>query len=284
MSSPNDMKKTCRLLGLGPHSAAEAPFHTIGDGVEVWGIQYTWEHWILDRAFVMDSPEWVIAKNHNFDNPKDVEADMRKFGRPIYVSKKWENVPNTIEYPIEEIKKEFPHYFMDSFSYMFALAIHEGFKRIELYGIDFRYYNELGELIWRPEAGTPWVEFMKKNPDWNFETFMEKQHNWLDETHCGAFWVGLAIGKGIEVVIPKRSSVMKPVHPDDPKLYGYEVSPSIEKQRAEILGRKKKLEPRKVAVFRPQPGKDKQEFLQRVKLGQLTPSFYADVKVVETTE
>ena len=275
-------KKTVRLIGLGP-SAVEAPSHTIGDGVEVWGIQYCWESFTLDRAFIMDDSTWIIAKNHSFSNPKDIIGDMCKAGIPIYVSKKWPDVPNTVEYPIEEIKMNFPHYFMDSFSYMFALAIHEGFERIELYGIDFRYFNELGELIWRPESGRPWADFMKEHPDWNFETFMMKQHNWLDETHCGAFWVGLALGKGIEVVISQRSSLMKPIHPQGVKLYGYEVSPLIEEQRKEILNRKKKVEmgeKQRFAVFRPKPGEDKEEFLKRVKSGQLTPTFYADGKEV----
>src|SRR3990167_6654630 len=281
-------KKTLRLIGLGP-SAVEAPTHTIGDGVEVWGIQYCWESFTLDRAFIMDSRDWIIAKNHSFSNPKDVVGDMCKAGIPIYFSKKWEDVPNTIEYPIEEIKANFPHYFMDSFSYMFALAIHEGFERIELYGIDFRYFNELGELIWRPEAGSPWSDFIKKHPDWNFETFMMKQHNWLDETHCGAFWVGLAIGKGIEVVTSHRSSLMKPIHPQGVKLYGYEVSPLIEEQRKEILNRKKKIEikqePMRVGIHRPQPGEDKQEFLKRVRAGLVPPTFYGSIKeIIETTK
>ena len=271
--------KTVRLIGLGP-SAVEAPQKT--DGVEVWGIQYCWENFKLNRAFVMDDEEWIIAKNHSFENIKDVEEDMRKAGIPIYVSKKWANVPNTVEYPIEEIKAKFPHYFMDSFAYMFALAIHEGFERIELYGIDFRYFNELGELIWRPEAGSPWADFVKKHPDWNFETFMMKQHNWLDETHCGAFWVGLAIGKGIEVVTSQRSSLMKPLHPKGVKLYGYEVSPLIEEQRKDILSRKKKEIGKtiRVGIHRPQPGEDKAEFLKRVKMGLVPPIDYGDAKEI----
>src|SRR3990167_7296324 len=291
------MKKVCRLIGLGP-SAVETPrikrpslkenllafLGLSSNKIETWGIQYTWESYKIDRAFVMDDREWIVAKNHSFDNPKDIVGDMCKAGIPIYVSKKWPDVPNTIEYPIEEIKANFPHYFMDSFSYMFALAIHEGFERIELYGIDFRYFNELGELIWRPESGKPWADLAKDHPDWSFETFMMKQHNWLDETHCGAFWVGLALGRGIEVVISNRSSLMKPIHPDGVKLYGYEVSPLIEEQRKEILSRKKKIEikqePVRVGIHRPQPGEDREEFLKRVKAGLVPPTFYANVKEV----
>ena len=52
------------MIGLGP-SAVECPM-TKPDGVERWGIQYTYENWILDRCFMMDSEEWIVAKNHNF--------------------------------------------------------------------------------------------------------------------------------------------------------------------------------------------------------------------------
>ena len=276
-------KKTVQFIALGP-SAVECPM-TKPDHVERWGIQYVWENWTLDRAFVMDDREWIIAKNHSFDNPKDVVGDMVRAGIPIYVSKKWLDVPNTVEYPIEEIKSKFPHYFMDSMAYMFALAIHEGFARIEIYGIDFRYYNELGELIWRPEAGRPWKEFMKDHPDWNYEEFMKQQHNWLDETHCGAFWTGLAIGKGIEVVIPKRSNLAKPIFPGDPNLYGYEISPAITKQREGILSKRKKIELKqetmRVGQFRPQPGENMEEFLKKVRSGAVQPISYSDAKIWE---
>ncbi len=249
--------KTVRLVALGP-SATEVP--RFEEGVEVFGIQYTWQHFKLTRAFVMDDPKWIIAKNHSYTNPLDVEKDMREAGCPIYTSQKWENVPNTVEYPIEEIKKEFPvHYFMNSMAYMFALAIHEGFERIETYGIDLRYISELGKE-------------------------MKYHTNWLDETHCGAFWAGVAIGRGIEVVTPKRSSLMKPVSPGETSIYGYEISPTIEKQRAEILASRKKAVETKteeVMVFRPPKGMDQKEFLKQVSVGALKPVGTAKIKPVE---
>lgn len=239
--------KTVRFIALGP-SAVETP--KFEEGVEVWGIQYTWQHFRLTRAFVMDDREWIVAKNHSFDSPIDVAGDMRKAKVPIYVAKKWPDVENTIEYPIEEIKKAFPvHYFMNSMAYMFALAIYEGFGRIETYGIDLRYFTDLGG-----------------EHDYN--------HNWLDETHCAAFWAGIAIGRGIDVVTTKRSSLMKPVFPDDPSLYGYVVSPKIQEQRRSILEKRKKVElsgEQKVSVFRPPPGTDLKEFMKQASVGAVQP-------------
>ena len=252
--------KICRFIALGP-SATEAPPHTRGDGVEVWGIQYTWQHFTVDRAFVMDDREWIINKNSSFDIPVDIASDMRRANIPIYVAHKWPDVPNTVEYPIEEIKKAFPkHYFMDSMAYMFALAIQEGFERIETYGIDFRYFTDLGEEL-------------------------KYNHNWLDETHCGAFWAGVAIGKGIEVTTTNRCSMMKPVKPGETSLYGYEVSATIKAQRDKILKDRKKVsnsEP--VVVFRPPEGVDPKEFLKQITVGSIKPSFYGTAKVWDNME
>src|SRR3990167_4379599 len=225
-----------RLIAIGP-SCVEAPWQE--QGKDTWGIQYTWKNWKLDRAFVMDDEKWVKAKNHSYAIPIDIAGEMRNAKCPVYVAKKWSDVENTIEYPLEEILQVFPvHYFMNSVAYMFALAILEGYKRIECYGIDFRYFNELGE----------WIACE------TYEKF-KAHHSWLDETHCGAFWAGVAIGKGIEVVTTKRSCLMKPVYLNDPSLYGYETSPLIQQQREGILAQRKKVElkqePEHLIVFRP---------------------------------
>ena len=243
--------KTVRLIALGP-SCAEAAWKA-PEGVDTWGIQYTWRNFKLDRAFVMDDEEWIKAKNSSFSVPIDMAKEMREAKVPIYVAKKWLDVPNSVEYPINEVLEYFKpiKYFMNSMAYMLALAIMEGYERIETYGIDFRYFGDLGDELKYPT-------------------------NWLDETHCGAFWAGVAIGKGIEVVTTKRSSLMKPVFPDDPNLYGYEVSPTIQRQRQNILDKRKKVEtkqePDTLQIFRPPKGADMKEFLRQVELGQVKPT------------
>lgn len=264
------MPKTLRLVALGP-SCAEATWKA-SEGVQTWGIQYTWRNFKLDRAFVMDDEEWIKAKNSSFSVPIDIAKEMRECGVPIYVAKKWSDVPNTIEYPIKEVLEYFKplEYFMNSIAYMFALAIMEGYQRIETYGVDFRYFGDLGNDLKYPP-------------------------NWLDETHCGTFWAGVAIGRGIEVITTKRSSLMKPVRPKDPSLYGYEVSPLIVEQRKVILEKRKKVEQKKEPdsfnVFRPPKGVDLKEFLRSVELGEVRPianveatmvdEVYGDAKAVE---
>ena|SRR3990167_10197945 len=243
--------KTVRLIALGP-SCAEAAWKA-PEGVDTWGIQYTWRNFKLDRAFVMDDEEWIKAKNSSFSVPIDMAKEMREAKVPIYVAKKWLDVPNSVEYPINEVLEYFKpiKYFMNSMAYMLALAIMEGYERIETYGIDFRYFGDLGDELKYPT-------------------------NWLDETHCGAFWVGMAIGRGVEVIVTKRSSLMKPVRPGDPALYGYGVSPTIQRQRQNILDKRKKVEtkqePDTLQIFRPPKGADMKEFLRQVELGQVKPT------------
>lgn len=251
--------KVLRLIALGP-SCAVAKWQE--EGKDTWGIQYTWRHFKLDRAFVMDDEEWIKAKNHSFSVPIDIAKEMRDAKIPIYVAKKWSDVENTVEYPIEKALKYFEpvKYFMNSMAYMFALAIMEGYERIETYGIDFRYFGDLGNKLGFPD-------------------------NWLDETHCGAFWAGLAIGRGLEVVTTERSSLMKPVRPNDPNLYGYAVSPEIQKQRQEILDKRKKVELKQetetLEVYRPPKGANIKEFMRQVELGQVKPIGNVQAKLVD---
>ena len=253
------MNKTVRLVALGP-SCAEARWKE--EGKDTWGIQYTWRNFKLDRVFIMDDEEWIKAKNSSFSVPIDIAQEMRDAKVPIYVAKKWLDVPNTIEYPIKEVLEYFKpiEYFMNSMAYMFALAIMEGYERIETYGIDFRYFGDLGNELKYPS-------------------------NWLDETHCGAFWAGIAMGRGIEVVTTKRSSLMKPVRPNDPSLYGYEVSPIIQEQRKEILAKRKKVEKKETKdifqVFRPPKGMDQKEFIRLVETNAVKPIANVEAEMVD---
>ena len=256
-------KRTClRIIALGP-SCSEAPWHE--EGKDTWGIQYTWRTWKLDRAFVMDEEEWIKAKNHSFSIPIDIAQEMRDAKIPIYVAKKWSDVPNSVEYPIEEIKNFFPgiNYYMNSIAYMFALAIKEGYTRIETYGVDYRYFGDLGNKLGYPD-------------------------NWLDETHCGSFWAGMIIGRGIELVITKRSSLLKPLSPGDPCFYGYSVSEQIHKQRKHILENRKKVELKQIhetlQVFRPPKGADLKEFMRQVQLGTVQPIGNVQTKLATDTD
>ena len=195
-------------------------------GVEVWGLQYTWQSHRLDRAFVMDEEEWILNKNKSIG--RDIVKEINELNIPIYVSKPWADLTHWIEYPLNDVLDYFKNirhrvlkktergeewdeiqgkYFLNSFAYMLAMAITQMPDRIELFGIDMANLN--GRL--------------------------SKDEGWEDEKNCVNFWVGVAVGRGIEVVISKDSRITKPTSPDAPTLYGYEVAGHLEKIRTKFL-------------------------------------------------
>ena len=88
-------------------------------------------------------------------------------------------------YPFEDIKAFFKtDYFTNTIDYMIALAIYEGYKEIDLYGINMSQKTE--------------YEYQKSSVD---------------------YWCGQAMGRGIKVTVHgERSMIMK--SPDN-LIYGY---------------------------------------------------------------
>lgn len=106
---------------------------------------------------------------------------------PLYVQKKVDWLPNAITFPKEEILNYFDgkagaKYFTNSISWFISLAIMEGFKEITIVGVDMATDSEYG---WqRPSC---------------------------------EYWIGLAEGLGIKVIIPPSSDLLKAT-----QLYAFE--------------------------------------------------------------
>lgn len=110
---------------------------------------------------------------------------------PIYMHQVYDDVPNSVPYPLAEIQKNLKNIvkgeekakklFSSTMSYQFAQALHEGYERIELFGIEL---VQEGEYAYQRESL--------------------------------AFWMGKADGMGVEVWMPKICALF--VQP----LYGYE--------------------------------------------------------------
>jgi hypothetical protein len=111
---------------------------------------------------------------------------------PIYMQRVYDDVPNSIKYPLREIQNELignlyrgeekiEKIFTSTVCYEMALALYEGFERIELYGVEL--LSE-GEYSYQREAMT--------------------------------FWMGKADGMGVEVWMPETCALL--VTP----LYAYE--------------------------------------------------------------
>ena len=109
---------------------------------------------------------------------------LRECGKPVYMQRHHEDIPNSVEYPKDQMISEFGRYFTSTASFMLALAIHEGFREIDIFGID-------------SPTGTGY----------------EDQRLGIE------YFIGIARGRDIEVYIPRESQLLKAS-----RLYGYSSS------------------------------------------------------------
>ena len=149
----------------------------------------------VDRLFELHEEAWFRRKELNESAELYWEKLQESLPFPVYMHDVHPSVPSSVKYPKEEVILNLLAGFCDSAGMIrefftssgagrFALAIYEGFERIELYGCEMQY-------------GT---EYYYQQPG-------------------GTFWIGLALGKGIDVVLHENSTLCKA------KLYGYETAP-----------------------------------------------------------
>lgn len=175
-------------------------------GVEMWaqndhkkygrvGARVMDEH---TRWFNLHSRTWMT---HRY--PKSFDWHMRQSGiRPFYTQAKWYDIPGNKLFPRKQIQQAFAtrtgpnRYFTCTVAWCIALAIVEGFKRIELYGFTF--------------GDKPGERYAHQRP-------------------CFFYWVNEARARGVVVTYPKEVDAL-PVIAGDPDaydgpLYGYETKP-----------------------------------------------------------
>lgn len=176
-------KKTVALVGLSPASCTLAPFK---ENVELWSVNEA-HHW----SWLTRATRWFQI--HNTYKREVANRGVRghyqwlkenKWGIPIYMIKAQSDIPHSTAYPIKEVcdkylsriirGEEKIRYFNSSIDYMLALACLENFERIELYGID----------------ASDSTEYAKQRPSIHF-------------------WIGVALGQGVEIWLPEGSALMK---------------------------------------------------------------------------
>lgn len=150
----------------------DAPFND--SAFEIWGLNRAYQ------SIQQTGGRW--SRWFDMHDIRDISHRKALAGLnvPVYTLRNYPDIPNGILYPLDEIKKEFfglvnrEHFFRNSIAYMIALAIYEGFNEIRLYGI-----NQNGP---RYEPEIP----------------------------CVSFWLGVALGRGIKLVIQKHSNLLNP--------------------------------------------------------------------------
>jgi hypothetical protein len=111
---------------------------------------------------------------------------IRDCGIPVLMTQQHDDLPTSVRFPVESCIELSCDYFTSTVALLIAWAIHQGYKTIGLWGID---------LI----VGTEY-EFQKA---------------------CAEFWLGVAHGKDMEIVIPATSALLRHSH-----RYGFEMEPN----------------------------------------------------------
>lgn len=190
------------------------------------------DYWLFNEAaghdwaktvtgvFQMHSPA-IWRNGANVNDPGHYQWLTQPHNYPIYMMDKNEDVPASVQYPLDDICQallpniarksgEVVKHFTSSASYAIALAIYYQYDIIELVGI---------EMV----SGTEYAH----------------------QRDGVTFWLGVAVGRGINVVLQDQSLLM------NTHLYGYEGEIVIHRQRFEIVanGIEPKLEQIKTQTF-----------------------------------
>jgi hypothetical protein len=185
------------LVGLGPSYLAYIELcerhggrHAFCD--ETWAIN-TWGSILAsDRIFHMDDvrvQEIRAQAGNSYIGHMLNELQLAE-GPPIYTSREHPEYPRLRAFPLEDVINACgTDYFNCTPAYAIAYAIYLGVRRISLFGIDFTYPNA---------------------------------HHAEKGRGCCEYWLGRAMQRGIEVFVPKPSSLLDACYPQSERLYGYD--------------------------------------------------------------
>jgi len=187
------MNRTVAIIGTHPETREEAPWNdpTVDRWVFNEAGSAPWVAGPIQAVFQMHAPE-VYRSPANRSDPKHWDWLQEPHPFVIWMQAADPDVPASRRYPLEAICAELlpglafgdgapVHYFTSSIAYALALALYHEYDRIDLYGVE-----------------------MGSNTEYAYQR------------DGVAFWVGLAAGRGAEVVL----HCAKPIF--DQPLYGYE--------------------------------------------------------------
>lgn len=167
----------------------------------------SWEVWVLndtayrnqcpryDRLFEIHPIEW--SKQPGYDDYYPWLCRQDSSCPPVYVRQPTPEIPNHVVYPKDAVMDAvIPHgmttswcrgYYTNSVSWMIALAIYEQVDKIGLWGVDMAQAN------------------------------IGSRHEYAHQRPSCELFIGIAIGRGIPVHIPRESDLLKTL-----ALYGFE--------------------------------------------------------------
>jgi len=169
-------KKTVAFLGFAETSRDQAPWDN--KEIEIWSMNLVHtQPWAVryDRVFELHTMDYLESKKSIHEKDRNhIEWLRQPHDIIIYMQNKYEEYPASVRYPIEKMRKRFGNFFTSTMAYMMALAIEEGYERIELYGFEM-------------ESGTEY-KYQRDSAE---------------------YFIGLAQALGIEVYLPQKCSLLK---------------------------------------------------------------------------
>ena len=229
-------KKTIVILGTSPDSCGLAPWNE--DGIdEIWAVNDA--HHLpfmhmekITRWFQLHQP-WRFQRPTPRYGIAHYEWLKKEHPFPIYMQREFDEIPNSIKFPLYEIAKEFLYsdeheqwllgrgqgfqrkYFACTFSYMCGLAMLENKDNLENLRIEL-YGTELAQQT---------------------EYYMQRPNT--------EFWAGLAVGRGVQLYVPQITRILQGV------FYAYRY-PSVQDTMMENA-QKKEEGKWKEEMFEPDP-------------------------------
>ena len=166
------------IAGLAKSTHDDAPYED--PDWEVWGLPWDEEKWTyFDRLFDIHPLDCIRKATPSFYRD-GYEDRLRELERPLYMQEDYVDIPNAIEYPLQEVSDLVGDYYNSSIAYMLALAIFEQVDKIGIWGVDMADHGEPGHAD----------EYMYERPN------------------C-EYLLGFAKAKGIEIYLPDECPLLK---------------------------------------------------------------------------
>ena len=180
-----DGKKTVALVGYAERTRIYAPWDD--ERVECWTLNKAHlEPWCkrITRHFQIHGIGYLRRCTAQSQGDRDhFEWLSQPHDFPLYIQAKYPEFPSGIPFPIHEARRRFGNFYTSTMAYMMAIAIMEGFERIEIYGFE-----------------------------------MESDTEYRYQRDSAEYFIGMAVGLGIEVYLPSNCKLLKG------KTYAFETS------------------------------------------------------------
>jgi hypothetical protein len=133
---------TVQIIGFA-QSSRDLAFKRLH--VDRWGLNEAHEQpWWKggETGWFQIHPKFDYMRANNRNSPTHWPWLQQFHDFPIFMMDKFEEVPNSVRYPLELACTEFGQYFTSTPAYELALAMLMGYERIEIYGIEMSADSE----------------------------------------------------------------------------------------------------------------------------------------------